>query len=81
MTLRVKQAFCKVNNKIQQLRGEIKLSLPCCLFLNNPTFHPFIGLEKGKRDRKALEETEKITKKLEVQNNLPTFAPVFHQRT
>ena len=42
MTLRVKQAFCKVNNKIQQLRGEIKLSLPCCLFLNNPTFPDFV---------------------------------------
>jgi len=81
MTLRVKQAFCKVNNKIQQLRGDIKLSLPCCLFLNNPVFHPFIGLERGKGNRKAQEKTEKRTKNLEVQNNLPTFAPVFHQRT
>ena len=81
MTLRVKQAFCKVNNKIQQLRGDIKLSLPCCLFLNNAAFHPFIGLGKGKKNRKMQEKTEKITKNLEVQNNLPTFAPVFHQRT
>lgn len=59
----------------------MKLPLPYCLFLNNPASHPFLGLKRGKGNRKTQEKTEKITKKLEVQNNLPTFAPVFHQRT
>ncbi len=59
MTLRVKQAFCKVNNKIQQLRGDIKLSLPYSLFLNNPASHPFLGLKRGKGNRKTQEKTEK----------------------
>ena len=59
MTLRVKQAFCKVNNKIQQLRGEIKLSLTYCLFLNNPASHPFLGLKMGNGNRKTQEKTEK----------------------
>ena len=59
----------------------MKLPLPYCLFLNNPSSHPFLGLKRGKGNRKTQEKTEKITKNLEVQNNLPTFAPVFHQRT
>lgn len=59
----------------------MKLPLPYCLFLNNPASHPFLGLKWGKGNRKTQEKTEKITKNLEVQNNLPTFAPVFHQRT
>ncbi len=59
----------------------MKLPLPYCLFLNNPASHPFLGLKRGKGNRKTQEKTEKITKNLEVQNNLPTFAPVFHQRT
>lgn len=50
-------------------------------FSKQPYFSSVFGLKMGKRDRKALEETEKTTKNLEVQNNLPTFAPVFHQRT
>lgn len=59
----------------------MNLPLPYCLFLNNPASHPFLGLKRGKGNRKTQEKTEKITKNLEVQNNLPTFAPVFHQRT
>lgn len=59
----------------------MKLPLPYCLFLNNPASHPFLGLKRGKGNRKTQEKTEKITKNLEVQNNLHTFAPVFHQRT
>lgn len=59
----------------------MKLPLPYCLFLNNPASHPFLGLKRGKGNRKTQEKTEKTTKNLEVQNNLPTFAPVFHQRT
>lgn len=59
----------------------MKLPLPYYLFLNNPASHPFLGLKRGKGNRKTQEKTEKITKNLEVQNNLPTFAPVFHQRT
>lgn len=59
----------------------MKLPLPYCLFLNNPASHPFLGLKRGKGNRKTQEKTEKITKNLEAQNNLPTFAPVFHQRT
>lgn len=59
----------------------MKLPLPYCLFLNNPASHPFLGLKRGNGNRKTQEKTEKLTKNLEVQNNLPTFAPVFHQRT
>ena len=50
-------------------------------FSKQPCSSSVFGLKMGKRNRKALEETEKLTKNLEVQNNLHTFAPVFHQRT
>lgn len=50
-------------------------------FSKQPCSSSVIGLKMGKRDRKTQKKTEKITKNLEVQNNLHTFAPVFHQRT
>ena len=50
-------------------------------FSKQPCSSSVFRLKMGKRDRKALEETEKRTKNLEVQNNPHTFAPVFHQRT
>ena len=50
-------------------------------FSKQPCSSSVIGLKMGRENRKTQEKTEKITKNLEVQNNLPTFAPVFHQRT
>lgn len=41
----------------------MKLPLPYCLFLNNPASHPFLGLKRGKGNRKTQEKTEKNNQK------------------
>ena len=63
MTLRVKQAFCKVNNKIQQLRGDIKLPLPYCLFSKQLCFSPLSWTVKGQEEQKNAGENRKINQK------------------
>lgn len=71
-----------LKGKQQITTQEDRKAAPTLLsFSKQPCFSSVIGLERGKGNRKTREKTEKLTKNLEVQNNLPTFAPVFHQRT
>ncbi len=51
-----------LKGKQQITTKTMKLPLPYCLFLNNPASHPFLGLKRGKGNRKTQEKTEKITK-------------------